>query len=259
MQVVRDLLQGHNLGTELLCQQLGPLQGPVRHHHPGHALLAQVAGHQFDGFAGAHQQHLGLGEVGEDTAGQAHGGEGHRHRAGADLGVSAHPFGHREGFLEQALQGSFHRIRLLGVGVGLLDLPQDLRLPEHQGVEAAGHPHQVPHRFLVLVPVDGGEHLARLQRVEPLQPVQHLLPLPLLQAAIELGAVAGGDDHRLADARLLHQLTQGAIDAVRAKGDPLPQGDTGGVVVDSEGKQTHGWVMIVSCTGCRGRQLYEKG
>ena len=190
---------------------------------------------------------------------QAYGGEGHRHGAGADLGVGTHPFRHREGFLEQALQGSLHRFRLLGVGVGLLDLPQDLRLSQHQRVEPAGDPHQVAHRLLVLVAVDGGDHLARLQLVEPLQPAQHLLPLPLLQAAVQLGSIAGGDDHRLADTRLLHQLTQGAIDAVRAKCDPFPQGDTGGVVVDSEGKQTHGWVMIVSCTGYEGRQLYEKG
>lgn len=101
---------------------------------------------------GTDQQHLGLGEIGEDAAGQAHGGEGHRHGAGADLGVGTHPFRHREGFLEQALQGTLHRFRLLGVGVGLLDLPQDLRLSQHQGVEPAGDPHQVAHRLLVLVP-----------------------------------------------------------------------------------------------------------
>ena len=132
------------------------------------------------------------------------------------------------------------------MGVGLLDLPQDLRLPQHQGVEPAGHPHQVANRLLVLMLVDGGDHLGRIQTVETLQPLQHLLALPLRQAAVKLGAVAGRDDHRLAYTGLGDQLTQGAIDAVRAEGDPLPQGDTGGVVVDSEGKQTHEWAWIVS-------------
>ena len=94
--------------------------------------------------------------------------------------------------------------------------------------------------------VDGGDHLYRIQTVETLQPLQHLLALPLRQAAVKLGAVAGRDDHRLAYTGLGDQLTQGAIDAVRAEGDPLPQGDTGGVVVDSEGKQTHEWAWIVS-------------
>ena len=155
MQVVRDLFERHHLGAELLGQQLGPLQGAVGHHHLGDVLFAQVAGHQFDGLAGTDQQHLGLGEIGEDPPSQAHRGKGHRHGAGADLGIGAHPLGHREGFLEQTLQRPLHRLGLLGMGVGLLDLPQDLRLSQHQGVEPAGHPHQMADRLLVLVPVDG--------------------------------------------------------------------------------------------------------
>ena len=145
------------------------------------------------------------------------------------------------------------------MGVGLLDLPQDLRLSQHQGVETAGHPHQVAHRLFVMVLIDGADQFGRIQPVKLLQPAQYCLLLLPVQIAIKFGPVAGGDDHRLADAGLAHQLTQGAIDAVRAKGDPFSQGDTGGVVVDSEGKQTHEWATVISYAGCKGCQLYEKG
>ena len=259
MQIVGDLFERHHLGTKFGRQGLGTLQGAVGHHHLGDVLLAQMTGHQFNGFTSTDQQHLGLGEIGEDPPTQTDGGKGHRHGTGANLGIGAHPFGHRERFLEQPLQRPLHRLRLLGMGIGLLDLPQDLRLPQHQRVEPARHPHQVAHRLFIVMLIDGSDQFGRVQPVELLQPAQHLL-LPLLfEIAIEFGPVAGGDDHRLADTGLAHQLTQGAIDAVRAKGDPFPQGDTGGVVVDSEGKQTHEWATIISYAGCKGCQLYEKG
>ncbi len=110
-----------------------------------------------------------------------------------------------------------------------------------------------------MVLIDGTNQLGSIQPVELLQPAQHLALLLAIQIAVKLGTVAGGDDHCLVDAGLVHQLTQGAIDAVRAKSDPLPQDDTGGVVVDSEGKQTHEWATIISYAGCKGCQLYEKG
>ena len=106
----------------------------------------------------------------------------------------------------------------------------------------------------------GGDKVGSLKHLPPTLLAQyHFTNFGAFKPYVGAGAIAGGDDHRLADAGLLHQLTQGAIDAVRAKGDPFPQGDTGGVVVNSEGKQTHEWATIISYAGCKGCQLYEKG
>ena len=64
----------------------------------------EMARGQFDGFAGADQQHGGVFEPREGFLRQPHRGGGHRHRIGADAGIGARALGGGEGVLEQAVE-----------------------------------------------------------------------------------------------------------------------------------------------------------
>ena len=70
---------------------------------------------------------LAARQIAEDLLGQAHGGEGHRHRVFADGGVGTHLLGSAERGLEQAPQQRPDGAGLAGHGVGGFHLPQNLR------------------------------------------------------------------------------------------------------------------------------------
>lgn len=95
-------------------------------------MLAQVARHQLDGFTGAHQQDVEIGQRFEDLPRQGAGGKRHGDRAGADVGFGAHALGDGEGFLEQPLQLAGQRLAALRLGKGLFHLAKDLRFAQHQ-------------------------------------------------------------------------------------------------------------------------------
>ena len=188
VQVV-GISQGRLPGHRTPLPATGPVAGSGSPPSSGSRSARTGGGPPVPMVSGAHQQHLGLGEIGEDTAGLT-AAKGHRHRASADLGVGAHRLATEKDFWNRRSRGSFHHyISLLGVGVGLLDLPQDLGSRAPGESRATGHPHQVSHRFLVLVPVDGGEHPASPPSAWNRCNQFSTCPCPLLQAAIELGAV----------------------------------------------------------------------
>ena len=73
--------------------------------------LREMARDQFDGFAGADQQHRRIGGPCEGFLRQPHRGRRHRHRIGADAGVGARALGGDEGLLEQAVELPAERAR----------------------------------------------------------------------------------------------------------------------------------------------------
>ena len=58
-------------------QDLRVFERAVGHQQPLDAGVGQMSRGQFDGVAGADQQHAGLVELGEHLPRQPHGGEGH--------------------------------------------------------------------------------------------------------------------------------------------------------------------------------------
>jgi hypothetical protein len=119
----------------------------------------------------------------------------------------------------------------------LLDLPEDLRLADHHRVEAARDAEGMPHRRLVPV---------RVQVAFELQPVaawraRSTMRAPALAvgAAVDLGAVAGGHQHRIGHPGLAGELRQSIALALRREGELLPDLQGGAVVVDAENVQCH--------------------
>ena len=169
-QVRRDLGEADRIGIELLRQFLCPCDGPVGDDDAPDAVLHEVPCGQLDRLTGT-DQHCGLlGQIGKDLACQADGGKCDRNRAIADRGIRAHPLGGGEGVLKEP---SEHLAAASGVArrlKGALDLTEDLRLAEYQGVEAAGDRQQVINHATSFERVQVGRDVLDRQSVEPGQP-----------------------------------------------------------------------------------------
>ena len=115
------------------------------------------------------------------------------------------------------------------------ELSLEVWQPEHQGVEAAGDAQQMLDRILPEIAVEVGVYPVAVDAMEFAQPVGQGFVILLAEAAVGLGAVAGGEDHGLLDCGVLLQFSQCTGDDVRPKGQPLAYLDGCGFVVESKG------------------------
>lgn len=227
------------MGTELLGQLAGALQGAVGNDDALDALVMQVAGDQADGLAGTDQQRLAAVQVGEDLLGQAHGSEGHGHRVFTDGGIGAHRLGGAEGGLEQAPEQWPDGAGLTRHGVGGLELAENLRLAQHHRVKPAGDAHHVPNRVLLAVHVGAGAQFVDTQAMIVGQPLQHFIAAQLILLQVQLAAVAGREDRCLAAGCQPTQLLQRLDQLLRGESNALAHLYRGGLVVDTEGDKGH--------------------
>jgi hypothetical protein len=164
--------------------------------------------------ARADEQGRVLPEVGEELLREGHRRVGDGHRAGADLGIRAYLFCDREGVLEQLRELLADGPGALCVAVGVLQLAEDLRLAEDHRVQPASHPEDVPQRGVV-VQLEQRIGERRVQVVGVVQPVLQAPAARVVRHDVELGAIAGREQHGLVDA------VDGAHGLERA-GDLLP-------------------------------------
>ncbi len=84
-----------------------------------------------------------------------------------------------------------------GVGEGFFHLAEDLRLAQHQRIEAAGDAHQMADGVIILMPVKAFSQVFFVEAVVVAQPAdQRFLQVILLfDAEIEFRAVAGRQHH----------------------------------------------------------------
>ena len=238
-QFVGNVREQHGVGAELLGQLAGTFQGAVGDDDTLDALIVQVARHQADGLASADQQRLAAVQVGEDLLGQAHRGKRHGYRVLADGGVGTHGLGGAEGGLEQTPEQRADGAGLARYGVGRLELAENLRFAEHHRVQPAGHAHHVPDRVVIAVHIGAGAQFVDAQTVIIGQPLQHFVAAELVLLQVQLAAVAGGEDRRLAAGRQPAQLLQRLDQLLRGEGNALAHLYRGGLVVDTEGDKGH--------------------
>jgi len=178
-------------------------------------------------------------QVGEDLLGQADGGESHRHRVLADGGIGTHGLGGAEGGLEQAAEQRTDGAGLARHGVGGLHLAEDLRFAEDHRIQPGSHAHHVAHGVVVLVDIGAGTQLIEIETVVVGQPAQHFVGGQLVLLQVQLAAVAGGEDRRLAAGREATELLQGLDQLLGGEGHALADVHRGGLVVDTEGEEGH--------------------
>ena len=166
-------------------------------------LRVQMPRRQRDRFAGADQQRGVLFELLEHGARHRDGSRCHRHGIGADARLRANALGDREGRLQQAIQIRPGDAFIERGAIGILQLTEDLRFAEHQGVQAAGDREQMLDRSGVRV-----SRYSDCLNIEIV--VGQVVPVgePTcvsgigagVRKAIQLGAIAGRDDERFAHA-----------------------------------------------------------
>ena len=88
--------------------------------------------------------------------------------------------------------------------IGGLHLPHDLRLAEHLRVEARRHANQMAGRVLIPIAVDGALQFIHRHGAVRRQPLGEGGLALRLNGAVQLRAVAGGENGRLGHAR--HRL-----------------------------------------------------
>ena len=151
--------------------------------------------------ARAQHEHPPAGQASEPFGGQGHRGMRQRGDAPGDAGFGAGPLARLHRSTEQGLE---HRADgALGSG-GLpcvAYLAQYLVLADHHGVEPGGHAEQVSHRVGVVMGVElVADGLGREPRMAGEQlPHVRVAAVEALGVGVDLDAVAGGQQHRLAE------------------------------------------------------------
>jgi hypothetical protein len=158
----------------------------------------------------------------------------------ADAGVGPHALGHCETVLEQAVERGLQRMRAARGLPCVLDLAQDLRLAQYQRIQPDRDAEQMPHRLGVGVPVKIRVQRGNAQVVVFLQPAHHGRFGLRLDPRVQLGAVAGREQHGLVHAIDCAQRTQRFGQRFGCERDLLAQRDRGGLVVQADGQQGHG-------------------
>ena len=198
----------------------------------------EMPGGQFYGLAGTDQQGRVSAEIGEHLSRHAHGSEGDGDSAGADIGVRAYLLGNRESLLEEAVQ---HRTRgpcLLCRPIGILHLAENLRFPEDGRIQSAGNGECMRDRAVVVEGIEALVHGPR-QTMIIHEPFPGLPDASVQVVAVELCAVARGNNDHLLDLGEGHQMSQGFTELVRVEGNLLPKLDWCRTVIDSEYFEWH--------------------
>src|SRR5690606_16139263 len=255
-QVLVEFGQRQRNATVAAGQFLRVRERAVRDQQPSNPCLDEMAGRQFDGLAGADQQHGRVLEPGERLLRQAHRDGGHRHRVRTDAGVGAGALGGRESLLEQTVELAAKAAGAARGGPGVLDLAQDLRLAQHQRVQPGRDPEQVAHRVAAGVPVQVAvQALANAGGVGRVgrQPVGQRAAV-VVGDGVDLGAVAGRQQRGFMHPWQCPKRRQRRHRRIAGKRDALAQADRRGLVVEAEDVDGHGeaarlpvQVLAISC------------
>jgi hypothetical protein len=147
----------------------------------------------------------------------------------------------RERLLEQAVEDHADGSGLAGVLVGVLDLPEDLRLADDQRVQARGDAEEVAHRVGpgVQVQVRGQFALGHLVVGGDESPHRRRALLAAFDDRRDLNAVAGREDHRLARTPAAPCSARSASWIVLSGNATLADVHRGGLVVQPDDDDVH--------------------
>ena len=250
-----DVVQGKLLGQvvqrdcatlEAAGKLFAALDRTIGESHFARLLCGKVGRAQFDHFTRADKEYLLLGDARVNALGNLDRRRRHRHGAGADVGPGAHLLRHRKRGLEQLVQ---HRAECAGVLGGfhrVLHLAEDLRLADHHRIEPARHAEGVGHRALARQRIKERLQGRSLQMMEARKPVDRADGLG--RAAINLGAITGGNDRRFAYRFARHEIAQRDLQILGVKSHLLANRERGRMVVHAESEELHRSPQLTSET-----------
>jgi hypothetical protein len=206
-------------------------------------LRDEVGRRQLHHLAHAHQQQARAREIPEHVLRELERRGRHRDRMRAQGGLRADFLRHGEGVLEELAQLRAEAAHGFGGAHRVLHLPQDLRLPQHHRIEPRGDAEGMPHRGFAIVVVEARcDFHARAARAR-LEPTAH--GAGVIDPAIDLGAVAGRDQHRLGHPGLRGQFRQGFRLPLGREGELFPHVQRSALVVQAEDVERHGAKCLI--------------
>jgi hypothetical protein len=212
-----------------------------------HLLGLQVDARQLRHLAGAEDEHVQSLEVAEDLPRQGDCGVAHRHGAFAEPGLAAHAFAHGERGVEQAVRERAGMFDARRGGKGVFHLSQDLRLADDERIQSGGNTEQVPRGFAAAQHEYVGGHAVPGQGVvlgdEARADVGGGVAV---RRGVNLRAVAGGHDHRLARHLAVDERLERRVEPRAREIDGFPQLDRRGPMADADRHELHQklWLLV---------------
>jgi hypothetical protein len=225
-------------GVEALGEGLAARERAVGHHHGAGTLGDEVGGGELDHLAHAHQQQAGARKVAVDVLGELQRRGRHRDRLRAQLRLGAHLLGHREGLLEERPSWPPTVPAPSATRSACFTWPRIWGSPRTMESRPGSDAEGVAHGRLAAVAVD----VAVERDAHPLGGRAEPCPrrLRVLGAAIDLGAIAGRDQHRLRHAGLRHELGERLGLPLGRERELLAHVERRAVVIDAENVEAHG-------------------
>ncbi len=221
---------GDDLGeADSLSPRESPGHGPrlfdvaIGDDQAGYPRLGQVMGNEFGVLAGPDDHHAGWRQI-DLFLRQFHRRQTDGDRTTVDLGPGPHRFAYAKGIVKKPMENQSAHPSFERLGVGGLDLGEDLILADHLRIKPGGHFEQVPDYIhprqfpTVLLPsLRGVGPLGREQVAEKSTGIEILLHIE-----VELQPIAGLEDHRFADLISLVHLAQHRMPLLGGEGHFLP-------------------------------------
>jgi hypothetical protein len=138
--------------------------------------------------------------------------------------------------VEEAIQKWPGSVGGAGCGVRFLDLTENLRLADDQRIESRRDAEQMTRDIEIGDLIHVGLQRLTVQVVEVGNELDErgAALIDVVAHPVELSAIAGGQDHRLADGPPRGKRPQGVVESARLEVDPLPQFDRRGAMADSD-------------------------
>ena len=200
-----------------------------------HALRLHVPRGQLAHLAGADHDDGAAAQIAEDLAGERRRRESDRDRARAEAGLGAHALADRKRRMEEPIEDRADDLHVVGDGVRLFHLTENLRLADDQRIEAGGDPEEMSRGVEVGDVVDVRRDRRTIDAVELADEAHQIRARRrhIVAGDVQLGAIAGRQHDRLARRAARGERRQRAGEPVHVKIDPLAQLDRRGLVTDS--------------------------
>ena len=236
-----ELAPRHDRAADVGGQRLGVGGGAAADGDPLRLLRGEVPRRQLGHLAGADDEHRRVAQVADDLARQAERRVADRHRALGQLGLAPHALAGGERGVEQAVEERAGRVQIGRGRVGLLHLAEDLRLADDERIEPGGDPEQVAGGVGFAAGVDVRPQIVGRHGAGRRQEAGHRLVAVLEAVAgrVELGPVAGREQHHFAERRIAGQRRHRLAEIAGGERQPLAQVDGRGVMADAEDQESH--------------------
>ena len=179
-----------------------------------------MCGAQFNHFTGADKKHVALVKSAEEPHRKPYGSRSKAHGTRADGSRGAHLLGNRERLLKEVVEHQAEPAATACFSNGFLELPHDLGFAKHHRIDPGDHPIDVARGFGsakligVRLKVRGRDGLDLFNESTQGFPGNR----SVLTGAVDLGAVAGRQNHGFMDAAA-GCVAQTGLDQFNSRGD----------------------------------------